>query len=270
MELFTEALLSAAEERELARRIEAGVTAAAVAQGRFTARNAATEGELAILMAQGEAAHRRFVLANLRLVAHVAGAEARRTGLSRDELFQEGVVGLLEAVQRWDHRRELRFSTYAVVRIRKNVHEAALTRLGATGLPAHAAAAWIRVRRAEAEAAGDLQAAAAAVGVSVATVRRWLAYAPPSELPDRWSEAVAAASTEESPKIPAAPALAELVASLPEPLRQIVRWRYGLGTPPLSTAAVAQRLGLSARHVRRLESRALEFLRDDLPHEVAA
>jgi len=135
MNLGTEPLLSATEEVDLATAIEAGVLAAEALQtGRSPA--GATPVELALLVDLGEQARQRFLRANLRLVAMVARQVARRSGQPEGELFQEGCLGLLAAVRRFDHRRGHRFSTYAVNWIRAYAGAAASNAFGALNLPA--------------------------------------------------------------------------------------------------------------------------------------
>src|ERR687893_1438886 len=90
-------LLTHAEELALARRVE--------------------RGDLA--------AKQRLVEANLRLVVHVAKRFQREDhGLTLPDLVQEGTLGLLRAVEKFDHRRGFRFSTYAVIWIRQAIGRA--------------------------------------------------------------------------------------------------------------------------------------------------
>ena len=74
----------------------------------------ATDQELRLLEEQGELARQRFIRANLRLVGMVSGSSPR-VPAAEAELFQEGCVGLITAVERFDYARGYRFSTYALV-----------------------------------------------------------------------------------------------------------------------------------------------------------
>src|SRR3954466_12134507 len=103
-------LLTHAEELELARRIE--------------------RGDLA--------AKDRMIEANLRLVVHVAKRYQREEhGLSLADLVQEGTVGLVRAVEKFDHRKGYRFSTYATIWIRQSVGRAIGDKGRVIRLPLH-------------------------------------------------------------------------------------------------------------------------------------
>ncbi|WP_246646779.1 sigma-70 family RNA polymerase sigma factor [Nonomuraea ceibae] len=108
------ALLSADEEIELARRIEAGTYAA-----RLIEQGSATP-DLQAVVADGRAARKHMIEANLRLVVSVAMRYARR-GMSLADVIQDGNLGLIEAVERFDHARGNRFSTVATWWIRKAI-----------------------------------------------------------------------------------------------------------------------------------------------------
>ncbi|MFI7154444.1 RNA polymerase sigma factor RpoD/SigA [Nonomuraea sp. NPDC050022] len=107
-------LLTAEQEVELAKRMEAGVYAAhLIGQG-------ATRPELEALAADGRVAREHMIKANLRLVVSVAKRYTHR-GLPLADVIQDGNLGLIEAVQRFDHARGNRFSTVAVWWIRKAI-----------------------------------------------------------------------------------------------------------------------------------------------------
>ncbi|MDR1237872.1 MAG: sigma-70 family RNA polymerase sigma factor, partial [Propionibacteriaceae bacterium] len=117
-------LLSADEEAELAQAIEAGVLAKAILDGGCGVLVAASVEELAALARCGREAWRRFLLANVRLVAMIAHREAKRGRLDVEELFQEGFVALADALRRFDYRRG-RFTTYAFPSVRHQIATAA-------------------------------------------------------------------------------------------------------------------------------------------------
>ncbi|WP_231104594.1 sigma-70 factor domain-containing protein [Haloechinothrix halophila] len=104
-------LLSASEEVELAKRIEAGVYAD------YLLRTDAETGgrdrrDLRVIADEGMRAKERMIRANLRLV--VAAAKKRQGGLSLLDLIQEGNLGLMRAVEKFDYAKGYKFSTYAM------------------------------------------------------------------------------------------------------------------------------------------------------------
>lgn len=266
-------LLTAAQERELASAIEAGALA-------WTERHApvrrtdATDEELLALERAGRLARQRFVSANLGLVVGLARGYAARTGLPRDELFQEGCLGLLIAVARFDHRRGLRFSTYAVPWIRARLGETVQRR--GTGLPAAGAGRLREARAAEDELVQALgrDATSAEVadraGLDRRGYERLLAWQRVGSLDDE----------VEQIRLRASGPAPEEVADRSEwtvdrllwhlaPLEQsVLRQRYGLAGDgsdeeerETSQAAISRRLGVSVSTVRRIEARALRRLR---------
>src|SRR5581483_6751989 len=111
-------LLTGAEEVKLAMAIEAGTAAA----NRLRAGDARPEevAELELAVARGDDARRQLIEANLRLVVSVARRYMNR-GIPLPDLIQEGNMGLLRAVEKFDYRRGFKFSTYATWWIRQAV-----------------------------------------------------------------------------------------------------------------------------------------------------
>lgn len=254
----TPTLLTRADEIRLARAIEAGVFA-----GVAEASGAASETELRAVEAAGAAAWRQLAEANVRLVWLVVMPVARRSGLDADELFQEGFLGLLEAMQRFDHERGARFATFALPWIRMRVSNAASTNHGSVGLPPRGARIWRRVRGVEAQLAVSLgrlptdAEVARASGDSASVVRSWRAFAPAQPLPPD-----ADVPQQPVPWPMADDSLGRLVEGLAADERAVIERRYGLGShPPMSLVDVAAELGVSPSTVRRRERAALAFLR---------
>jgi RNA polymerase primary sigma factor len=238
------------------------------------------EVELAQRREQGDLAARdRMAVSNLRLVV----ANARRyqgRGLPLIDLIQEGVLGLLRAVDKYDWRRGFRFSTYATWWIRQALQRAIDNRAREIRLPTNIADRERLVARVEreltaelgraprdeeiAEAAGlplrqveDLREVARVVtsldrpvGEEQETALREL-FAAPGPGPE---ETVTLRLSEEEVRA--------AVAALPEPERDLIRLRYGLesGTEPLSLREIGRQLQVSPRMARQIEIRALERL----------
>ena len=270
--LATEPLLTPAEASGLARAIEAGLLARE-ARERGGWRDATSE-ELAALEQLGEQAWHRFVRANLRLVAMVAGQTAARTGLSEPDLFQEGCLGLMAAVQRFDHARGHAFATYALFWIRSAVGGVSARQLGALNLPTSRAEQLRAARGVQAELTQrlgrtpGLAEVAAALGRSVAWTSALLAHAAPEPL--EVAEATAAQPTAGSPDEPELD-VADLLRHLAPRQRAVLELRLGfVDERQHSLAEVARRLGLSVGRVRRLEDQALAALRGVCPQSAIA
>ena len=129
--VFSTPLLNVEEERELARRIEAGVYA-----GYLVATDDRRHPRSALkrIIENGSRARETLFRANLRLVMKLAGKAVKRTGLPLDDLFQEGCLALGEAIQHFDHTRGTRFSTLAHEYVSRALTRSAHTRCGSLDL----------------------------------------------------------------------------------------------------------------------------------------
>lgn len=125
-------LLTANEEQELARAIEAGVAAGEAR------REGHVGADLERLTRRGQAAKERFILANLRLVLKIAH-QHRGRGLPLEDLIQCGTIGLNRAVEKFDWRRGLKFSTYATWWIRQSIQRAIDDTSRVVRIPVHIA-----------------------------------------------------------------------------------------------------------------------------------
>ncbi|MDO5683337.1 MAG: sigma-70 family RNA polymerase sigma factor [Propionibacteriaceae bacterium] len=261
-------LLSAAEEIDLARRMEVGTLAAAALE---IGRGQGSRAELLFLARDGEAARERYVLANVRLVAMVANSAARRSGLGFPDLFQEGVGGLITAVDRFDPDQGVRFATYALPWIRSGIARAVANRFGAVPLSEHRAERRRRLL-AVAERLGQRLGREATLGevarearLDSRMVAELLSVEQPVALVDgsgmifdppdpRAHEALDAIARAE-------PDVRAWVRGLPAIERRVVSLRFGLDGPAQPYAGIAKTLGMAKSTVRRVEVRALERLR---------
>jgi RNA polymerase primary sigma factor len=242
--------LTAAEELRLARRIEGG----------------------------DAAAKEEMVARNLGLVWSIA-ARYRGCGVPFDDLLQEGAVGLVRAVDRFDHRRRLKFSTYAVWWIRRSLHNA-LSDARPIRIPPAARRQMAEIERARGElrrlratppTTDDI---ARCAGLSVRTVRALEAAprvtasldepigdatTPLGELIGDDGAADAARWTEERET---SRQLWAMLRILPGRQREVVLRRYGLrGDPPQTHEEIGAWLGVCEERSRQLEREALHRLR---------
>ncbi len=256
-------LLTQAEEIELAKAIEVGVFAERVLRGGGD--HQASEAELRHLSTQGAQAWQRFFSANLRLVLAIAQPEAARCGCPLEELFQEGCVGLGEALMRWDFQRGTRFSTLAWKTVGRAVWSLAMLRGGQIDAPLGRVREQRRLRRLQdrlaAQAGRSISSAelAQAVGRSSSWVDARLAVGAATKLSELPAEPV-----EETPwpswrwDAPLDGWLARLSPLEREVIAQRFGWRTGKVEP---RAAIGGRLGISEATVRRVEDRVLRRAR---------
>jgi RNA polymerase nonessential primary-like sigma factor len=144
-------LLTAEDEVRLAQAIEAGEAAARLAAG-----EAADRAALERQVTAGREAFDHFVAANLRLVVSVAAQFTRRSRLDLHELIQEGNLGLIRAVEKFDWRRGFKFSTYATWWIRQAIQRGVAANERTIRLPVALHDALVKVRAARARLEGEL------------------------------------------------------------------------------------------------------------------
>ncbi len=263
-------LLTWADEVRLARAIEAGVLAREVREtGRVLA--GAARSELVELERLGHAAQRRMVAANVRLVSVVVGRSTRLPDNTRADLFQDGCLGLIEAVRRFDHARGYRFATYALHRIRAAVTASALRSQALGGLTAARVRELRRLRWAEAELSQSLGRTATAPEVAafvgrdpdwVAELLEYEVVVPLEAVADELidPEAVEPFTTTGLDRF--------LLERLAPARREVVELRYGFADGRTrSLREVADAVGSTLGVVRRLEREALRELRAHCPYD---
>jgi RNA polymerase primary sigma factor len=248
---------------------------------RFPLLTAGEEVELARRIEQGDSAARdRMINSNLRLVVSVARRYQNR-GLTLIDLIQEGVLGLIRAVDKFDWRRGYKFSTYATWWIRQAVQRGLETRGREIRMPANVLDIERKMARVEPELTDKLRRApsnkelAEAIGVRTSQVaavrgaaRTVTSLDRPVSSDDEGSTlAQFLANDEPGPEQQLTLALTEqklraAVQTLPEEERRIIELRFGVDgeAQPLSVREIARRLGLTARRVQTLEAKGLERL----------
>ena len=271
-------LLTADEEVELARAVEVGL----FAQEKLT--NGVLEpllrADLQLLVREGCRAKERLVAANLRLVVSVAKRYAGR-GLPLLDLIQEGNLGLIRAVEKFDYARGYKFSTYASWWIRQSVSRALADQGRTIRVPVHMAESINRVLRAQRGLAQEWgreptpEEIADRAELPVERVVEALRTAPEpvslhiavgedggSELGDLIEDVEAVTPVDSVCSSLLADHLEAVLGNLGERERQVVRLRYGLVDGEVHTLEeVGQRFGVTRERVRQIEAKTLAKLR---------
>ncbi len=275
------ALLTALEEVELARTIEAGLFAEHVLDGRESTSLAATDDELREVAAEGRRAMQRFVQANLRLVVSVA-RKYGRAQMPLLDLVQEGNTGLIRAVEKFDYTKGFKFSTYATWWVRQAISRGIAQQGRIVRLPVHVAEQVNQVsavRRNLERQLGrepELIEIAEELGLEEEKVIDLLRYARDHVSLDAPVEADGDTSLGDLIARETAPGPDEVVldaeerarlegmlSELDERSRDVVRRRYGLlDGRQAKLADIGTHWGITAERVRQIERQALATMRE--------
>ena len=248
--------------------------------GRYRLLTAAEEVELAKRIERGDVeAKNRMITSNLRLVVSVA-RRYQGHGLPLGDLIQEGIIGLVRAVEKFDWRKGFKFSTYAVWWIRQAVQRAVANQSRTIRIPVHVNERRQKLGRARRDLVAKLgrepteEELAEAADLPLAHVHDALEAAQASAILDQpiGDEGGASlgdlyaseqpAPDEEADELLRREAVRQAVAGLPERERRVIELRFGLAEEegPVSLEEIGRRLGITRERVRQIEQEALTRL----------
>lgn len=249
-------LLTRDEERDLAARI----AAAREARARAAAGTPRPGDE--VVVRRGTAARNRFIEANLRLVLSIARRRRLPAHVELDDVIQDGMLGLEKAVERYDHQKGFRFSTYATWWIRQSMQRGLEQHATTIRVPEHQRA---RLRTALRERADH----GLALDDELARIE---SLTTPDSLDrpiddDQTTLGAVVAVADDDPadsieELAARATVDTLLADLDPQVADAVARRFGLrGHEPTTYRVIADTQGRSEESVRRQVARTLERLR---------
>lgn len=237
-------------------------------------------GELERLVREGKAARERLTVANLRLVVSIAKRYMNR-GLSFLDLIQEGNMGLMKAVEKFDYTRGFKFSTYATWWIRQSVTRAIADQSRTIRVPVHMIETVHELTRIKREfiqshgVAPNLEELSQLTGMSIdkikkvenvsqytSSLERPIGDEEDNALGDFIEDTSAPSPTKETFRMFLKEQLSRALDQLDEREREILKLRYGLEDDhPRTLKDVSLKFNITRERVRQIEIKAIEKLK---------
>jgi RNA polymerase sigma factor (sigma-70 family) len=272
-------LLTKEDEVRLAQQIEKGVEAREKLESEEKV-TAAEKRDLKRLDRNGARAEKKFVQSNLRLVVSIA-KKYQASGLPLLDLIQEGNLGLMHAVEKFDWRKGFKFSTYATWWIRQAITRGIANTGRTIRLPVHAGDTLARLQKARTrlelkygrpatltELAADVEMPEDKITEALRFANEPLSLSEPlredgdAELGDVVEDRGAASPFEVAATSLLPDEIARLLAPLDEREREILKLRFGLDRgEPRTLEEVGEHFNLTRERIRQIEARAMSKLR---------
>jgi RNA polymerase primary sigma factor len=272
-------LLTPVEEVDLAKRVEAGTAAEAVLDS-LEELTPARRARLRRVERDGRVARQELTEANLRLVVSIAKRYVGR-GLLFPDLIQEGNLGLIRAVEKFDYTRGYKFSTYATWWIRQMISRSIADQSRTIRIPVHLVETMNKIKRVERTLVQRLgreptiDEVAVATGISVERLEefRRIAVDPTSldapvgedgdgSMGELIEDANATIPLDAASRLLLQQHLALVLSELNPRERTVIERRFGLhDAQPHTLEQVGSELGLTRERIRQIESKALAKLR---------
>jgi RNA polymerase primary sigma factor len=281
-------LLDARQEVRVAARIKRGLEAsehlaALEESGEIDRLDLADLARYKRLVRDGDRASDELIRANLRLVVSIAKRYVGR-GMVLLDLVQEGNLGLMRAVEKFDHTKGFKFSTYATWWIRQAITRAIADQARTIRIPVHMVEAMNRVKRVQRQMHQELrrepsvEELAAEVGEPVEKIREILRIGldplsldspvgdeDESNLADFIKDENAAAPVDVAARHLLASAVGDVLVELSDREQEVVRLRFGLEDGrPRTLEEVGRQFGVTRERIRQIEAKTLAKLRH--PH----
>jgi len=269
-------LLSAEQEVELARRIEAGLYADEVLPA---VTDTELQTDLRTVIREGRAAKDHLLEANLRLVVSIAKRYTGR-GMAFLDLIQEGNLGLMRAVDKFDYTKGFKFSTYATWWIRQAITRAIADQARTIRIPVHMVETINKVIRVQRQLLQDfgreptVEELAHRAEMSPGRVREILRVSQETvsleqpmgdddfSLSDLIEDEAAIAPSEAAARAMLNEAVNQALAELSDREQKVVRLRFGLDDGQMRTLEeVGREFGVTRERIRQIESKTLAKLR---------